>query len=196
MPSPTPEEIRDFVIAGHGNLDTVKAMLDAQPELLNSAHPWSDTDRETAIQAASHVGNVALAQFLLAQGAPLAIYTAAMLGRHDEVTRLLAADPGLAKAHGAHGIPLLPHAAMSGNVALVSALHAAGATDGASSALIFAVARGHVALVTWLLANAAPDLAWKNFQGKTALDIARERGFGEIEAVLDQTCRPDQTLLT
>ena len=97
----------------------------------------------------------------LAAALPLAIYTAAMLGRRDEVTRLLAADPGLAKARGAHGIPLLPHAAMSGDVALVSALHAAGATDGASSALVFAVARRHAALVSWLLAHAAPDLAWK-----------------------------------
>lgn len=184
MPNPTPEEIREFVIAAHGDVDKVKTMLAAQPALLNLAHPWSETDSETAIQAASQVGNVALAEFLLAQGAPLAIYTAAMLGRRDDVTRLLAADPGLAKARGAHGIPLLPHAAMSGDVALVSALHAAGATDGASSALVFAVARRHVALVSWLLAHAAPDLAWKNYQGKTALDVARERGFSEIEAVL------------
>ncbi|MBK8836649.1 MAG: ankyrin repeat domain-containing protein [Anaerolineae bacterium] len=184
MPNPTPEEIRDFVIAGHGDFDKVKTMLAAQPELLNLAYPWSETDSETAIQAASHVGNVALAEFLLAQGAPLAIYTAAMLGRRDDVTRLLAANPELAKVRGAHDIPLLPHAAMCGDVALVSALHAAGATDGASSALIFAVARRHADLAAWLLANAAPDLAWKNFQGKTALDIARDREFGEIEALL------------
>jgi hypothetical protein len=38
--------------------------------------------------------------------------------------------------------------------------------------------------VSWLLAHAAPDLAWKNYQGKTALDVARERGFSEIEALL------------
>ena len=105
-------------------------------------------------------------------------------GTVTEVNEKLAADPGLAKARGAHGIPLLPHAAMSGDVALVSALHAAGATDGASSALVFAVARRHVALVSWLLAHTAPDLAWKNYQGKTALDVARERGFSEIEVLL------------
>ena len=184
MPNPTPEEIRDFVIAGHGDFDKVKTLLAAHPELLNLAYPWSETDSETAIQAASHVGHIALAEFLLAQGAPLAIYTAAMLGRRDAVDAMLAADPGLAKVCGAHGIPLLPHAAMCGDVALVSALHAAGATDGASSALIFAVARRHADLAAWLLANAAPDLAWKNFQGKTALDIARDREFGEIEALL------------
>jgi ankyrin repeat protein len=184
MPNPTPEEIRDFVIAGHGDFDKVKSLLAAQPELLNRAHSWSDTDSETAIQAASHVGNADIAEFLLARGAPLAIYTAAMLGRRDEVARMLAADSELAKLRGAHGIPLLPHAAMSGDLALVSAVHAAGATEGASSALIFAVARRHAALVAWLLANAAPDRTWKNFQGKTALDIARERRFEEIEALL------------
>ena len=38
MPNPTPEEIRDFVIAGHGDIDKVKTLLAAQPALLNLAH--------------------------------------------------------------------------------------------------------------------------------------------------------------
>lgn len=181
------------MIAGHGNLDKVKAMLDAQPELLNVSHPWSDTDRESAIQAASHVGNRPLAEFLLSRGAPLAIYTAAMLGRRDEVRAILAADPGSARRFGAHFIPVLPHAAFSGDLDIVKDLHARGATEGAAMALSFAVARNDLTLVAWLLAHAAPDLAWKNHQGKTVLDIARERGFGEIEEMLDRTCRPDQT---
>lgn len=178
--SPPLEQIREFVIAGHGDLERVKTTLEENPVLLNLAYPWSETDYETAIQAASHVGNAAVAEFLLAQGAPLAIYTAAMLGRTTEVTRLLQEDPEGVKTVGAHGIPLLPHAALSGEADLVKMLFERGAQEGASMALSNAVAMGHVAVARWLLENAQPDLEWKNYQGKTALEIATESGFSEI----------------
>lgn len=186
MSTPTAEQVREFVIAGHGNLAKVREMLDAQPELLNLAHPWSETDHETAIQAASHVGNAALAEFLLSRGAPLAIYTAAMLGRRAEVDALLAADPDCPRRPGAHGVPVLPHAAFSGDLALLKALYAAGATEGASMALSFAVAGGHADLAAWLLAHTDADPHWKNSQGKTALERARERGDAAMVALLSQ----------
>jgi hypothetical protein len=77
----SPEWVREFVIAGHGDLAKVQAMLSETPSLLNAAHEWKPGDTETAIQGASHVGNAAIAEYLLAWNAPLAIYTAAMLGR-------------------------------------------------------------------------------------------------------------------
>ena len=89
---------------------------------------------------------------------------------------VLADDPTLIEAHGAHGIPLLTHAALSGDVALIAMLFERGARDGVSPALINAVNKGHVGLVQWLLQHAQPDRATKNFQGKTALEIAEERG--------------------
>ena len=76
-----PEQIREFVIAGHGNLAAVQALLAAEPRLLNVANEWSPGDTETAIQGAAHVGSRAVAEYLLAQGAPLELPTAAMLGR-------------------------------------------------------------------------------------------------------------------
>ncbi len=176
MSTVSTEMIREFVIAGHGNLDRVKAMLAEQPELLNMAHEWNPGDTETALQGASHVGNRAIADFLLDHSAPLEICTAAMLGRHYDVERLAEGIPNLNDVRGAHGIPLLAHAAWSGNVALVAWLHEHGARDGASDALLNAVIRGHVELAQWLLQHAQPDLSTKNFQGKTALEIAEERG--------------------
>ena len=167
--------VRKFVIAGHGDLDKVKALLAETPQLLQAAYPWQENDTETALQGAAQVGNVAVAEFLLSQGAPLDICTAAMLGREADVRQMLKEDPTRIQATGAHGIPLLPHAAISGSVPLVEMLVQSGAEAGASFALHNAVSRGHSALVGWLLANSQPDLGWKNYQGKTALATALER---------------------
>lgn len=171
-PNLDPEEVREFVIAGHGNLPKVQAMLAANPALLNAAQEWRPGDTETALQGAAHVGNRAIAEYLLAQGAPLAIPTAAMLGRRTEVEAMLAAEPEAIHTHGAHGISLLAHAVFSGDIGLVSLLVERGATEGASLALANAVARRDVPMVRWLLENTDPDLAWQNHQGRTVLDTA------------------------
>ena len=172
----TAEQIREFVIAGHGNLDAVRALLAAEPRLLNAANEWAPGDTETAIQGAAHVGSRAVAEYLLDQGAPLELPTAAMLGRRDVVEQTLAADPAAIHTRGAHGIPLLCHAAFSGDAALVARLYEAGAREGDTMALANAVAVGARPVATWLLENADPDVAWTNWQGKTALDVALARG--------------------
>ncbi len=179
-----PDLVREFVIAGHGNLERVKQLLAESPELLNAAYPWKEDDRETAIQAAAQVGSVSVADFLLAKGAPLDICTAAMLGRKDQVEKFLAQDPAKIHAKGAHGIPLLTHAGFGRNLELVEFLIARGATVGLSPALHNAVSRDDTWIVTWLLENTRPDLAWKNFQGKTALKLAEERQNSEITKLL------------
>jgi ankyrin repeat protein len=178
------ELVREFVIAGHGSLDKVKAMLAEHPTLLNAAHEWRPGDTETALQGAAHVGNAPIAEFLLAQGAPLDICTAAMLGRKDAVEHFLVGDPNLIRAHGAHGISLLTHAALSGDVELVRMLAGRGAQEGMSPALVNAVSKGHLELTRWLLENGEPDLTWKNFQEKTALDIAVEQDNDGIAKLL------------
>lgn len=179
-----PDSIRAFVIAGHGDLGTVRRMLAEEPALLSVAHEWRPGDTETALQGASHVGNQAIAEYLLEQGAPNAVTTAAMLGDRATVEEMLAADPDLIEARGAHGISLLAHAAWSGDIDLVSMLYERGATEGQSMALSHAVARGDVVLVRWFLESADPDLAWKNYQGKTVLDMAEEQGAAGVADAL------------
>jgi ankyrin repeat protein len=178
------ELIRNFVIAGHGNLENVQALLAEHPALLNAAYPWQPDDHETAIQGAAHVGNRAIVEYLLAQGAPLEICTAAMLGRRDAVEDLVRSDPTLVHSVGPHRIALLTHAAISGNVDLVAWLVQAGASEGMAAALHNAASRGHGDLVRWLLDNSDPDLTWRNFQGKTALEAATARGQDDIAQLL------------
>jgi ankyrin repeat protein len=183
---PTRDQIREFVIAGHGDLDRVKSMLAGRPDLLDVAYAWSETDRETAIMAAAHMGDRRIAEFLLERGAPLAICTGAMLGRQDTVRDWLAKDAILIHAHGAHKIPLLAHAAFSGSVDLMELLVTRGAHEGESYALHNAVSFGYQPLTRWLLENTEPDLTWKDFAEKTALAVAVARGDEATEKMLRQ----------
>ncbi len=178
------EQLREFVIAGHWNLPKVKEMLAEFPEILNVPYDWGENDWETAIQGAAHVGSPHVAEFLLAQGAPLEICTAAMLGRQADVERLLAENPALINAHGAHGIPLMAHAALSGNVSLAQMLLERGEHEEMSLALSNAVNKGYAGMTRWLLEHGAPDLSWKNYEGKNVLTIATERGDETISALL------------
>ena len=176
--------IREFVIAGHGNLEKVRKMLEENPELLNASYAWSETDHETAVQGAAQVGNVPLATYLLEQGAPLELSTTAMLGQREEVERRIRDKPENINSKGAHGIPLLPHAVWSGDLELVQFLFRNGANAGSSSALHNAVTRGYYDLVVWLIENASPDLNSKNFQGKSPLSVAIERKHETIAQLL------------
>ncbi|HQF70125.1 MAG TPA: ankyrin repeat domain-containing protein [Promineifilum sp.] len=178
------EVVREFVIAGHFDLPRVQAMLAEEPRLLNAANEWGPGDTETAIQGAAHTGQAAIAEYLLARGAPLELCTAAMLGRRADVATFLAADADAIHSRGAHGIALLSHAAFSGDVGLVADLHSRGAREGASLALANAVAASHKGVVAWLLEYADPDLTWLNWQGKTALDVALDAGQTAIADLL------------
>ena len=72
-------------------------------------------------------------EFVIAtQGAPLEICTAAMMGRKDAVEQMLREDPSLIRARGAHGIPLMAHAALSGDIGLATMLADRGAQEGLS----------------------------------------------------------------
>lgn len=181
---PTPEEIRAFVIAGHGDFETVKAMLEADPALLNAAHPWSETDHETALMAAAQVGDRQIAEYLLARGAQWDICVAAMMGWREEVARLLAEDPERIRARGSHRIPLLAYAASSGDVELVRMLVEAGANEGLELALENAIRLSHLDVVRWLLEHTHPDLTWRNLRGLTLLAFARQMGNEAAVALL------------
>jgi ankyrin repeat protein len=178
------DPVKEFVTAAHFNLEKVQEMLHKQPELLEIAYPWREDDPETAIMAAAHMGSRPIAEFLLEKGAPLAIYTAAMLGLKDEVRRLLDEDPANAKQYGAHFIPLMSHVALSGDTEIAEMVYAEGGTEGISFALHAAVAGGHFAMTQWLLDHGANDLNVKNFQEKTPLQVAEERGLDDIITLL------------
>ncbi len=177
------ETINEFVAAAHHDLPQVQAMLAKEPELLNENAQWM----ETPIQAAAHVGNLAIANFLLDQGAPLDICTAAMLGRADDVRARLDDDPDLAHATGAHGIPVPYYPAITGHIDIAQMLLDAGADinfeDGQNSPLHGAAVTGQTAMVKWLLDHDANPFA-KDFDGQTPLDRAEANGHAEAAALL------------
>jgi ankyrin repeat protein len=180
LPELTQEYIQTFVMPAHGNLAKVKEMLLADPRLLDAMYePWG----ETAVGAASHVGNRPIAEDLLEQGAKLTIYTAAMLGTQDDVAAFLANDPDLINSGGAHNIPLMFHAALSGDLALMQFLAEKGNTQTADNALHIAANRGDTAMTQWLLDRGA-DVNTKNFQDMTPLQIAAAQEQAEVAALL------------
>ncbi len=176
----TQEQIRSFVLPAHGNLEVVKQLLAEDPRLLNEKYVEFD---ETALEAASHVGSRPIVDFLLAQGAPMNIYTAAMLGLKEEVAAYLDASPELVNGNGVHGISLLYHAALSGNMALVEMLAERGNTQSPDMPLLGAVGYGRYAMAQWLL-NRGADTTITNFQNKTALQIAQDRQDEGVIALL------------
>ncbi len=178
----TQEQIRAFILPAHGDLEQVKKLLAEDARLLDACYEAWD---ETALGAASHVGNREIAEYLLAQGAKLTICAAAMLGDRHQVELFLVSNPNLANAVGAHGISLLYHAAQSGNTAVTDLLAAYGNTQEAEFALQGAVAHGRADMVRWLLARGANG-SGTNWQGKTALQVATERGDEEIVKLLNR----------
>lgn len=184
MTTPTADMIKDFVIASHFNLQKVKDDLDQYPDLLRVYHQWGENDFEDGLGAASHVGNREIAQFFIAQGVEPTICTLAMLGDKAGVQAFLEIDPTTANVRGAHGISVMFHAALSGDVSMARLLKEAGCTGDYNHALHAAVMKGHADMTRWLLENGVTDVNTKNFQAKTALAVAIENGNVEIEAIL------------
>ena len=106
--------VEEFVGVSHGNFERVKELLTQEPSLINAAWDWGGGDFETALGAASHMGNKAIANFLLENGARIDIFAAAMLGKLDIVKAALLVYPDAIDIPGPHGIPLIDHAEAGG----------------------------------------------------------------------------------
>jgi hypothetical protein len=114
FPSHEPDVAREMVSVSHGNVARVKELLAGRPALANAAWDWGYGDWESALGAASHVGNREIASLLLAAGARPSIFSAAMLGQLEVVKAFVAAEPGIQKTRGPHGITLHAHARAGG----------------------------------------------------------------------------------
>jgi hypothetical protein len=112
-----PDLVQSFVANAHGDLETVRTLLETEPALVNAAWDWGGGDWETALGAAAHMGRRDIALFLLERGARLDLFAAAMLGETEVVRSVLDAFPNARDAKGPHGIPLLEHATAGGEQA-------------------------------------------------------------------------------
>ena len=113
-PAQDPALVKDVVGASHGNMARVREIVEKQPAYARASMDWGFGDWETCIDAAAHVGNKPIADFLLGHGARPTIFSAAMMGQLDAVKALVAARPGIQKSLGPHGITLMSHARAGG----------------------------------------------------------------------------------
>lgn len=156
--------------------------LAQHPELVNAVAPW----QETPIQAAAHVGNRTIAEYLLAAGARLDICTAAMLGQRA-TAEFLETDPSLAQATGAQGIPVLFYPVLTGDILMAELLLSYGADvnagAGGNTPLHAAAMLGQVDMVRWLLDHGS-ELRAGNYDNKTPLEVAQQNGHEDVAGLL------------
>jgi len=111
----TPDMVKEFVVAGHKDLEQIKSMLKDKPNLLYAAWDWGNGDFETALEGAGHMGLKDIAGYLIEQGARPNIFVLTMLGKTKEVLAMLDSYPALLNSKGPHGFTLLHHAIKGGD---------------------------------------------------------------------------------
>jgi hypothetical protein len=117
-PEPLPaEKVKDFVSAGHNNLDKVKQLLGEFPTLLYATWDLGGGDFETGLEGAGHVGNKDIANFLIEKGARTNLFVLTMLGKTQIVKAYIETYPSYLYARGPHGFTLLHHANRGGEEA-------------------------------------------------------------------------------
>lgn len=114
FPSQDPAAVKEAVGTSHGNFARIRELVERQPALARASMDWGFGDWETCIDAAAHVGNKPIADFLLTNGARPTIFSAAMMGQLDTVKAFIAARPGIQRSNGPHGITLMSHAKAGG----------------------------------------------------------------------------------
>ncbi|MCB0689798.1 MAG: hypothetical protein KDC53_24830 [Saprospiraceae bacterium] len=109
FPNLDPERVLEVVGKSHFDLESVRKLVEARPELAKSTWEWRFGDFESAIGAASHVGRRDIAQYLMSKGARPTIFTFAMLGAFEVVKAAIDFQPGIQRTTGPHGLSLLSH---------------------------------------------------------------------------------------
>jgi hypothetical protein len=137
FPRQDPALVERVVAVSHVDLDAVRELVEARPELAKAQWDWGYGDWESALGAASHTGRREIAQLLLRHGARPTLFSAAMLGQLEVVRAFVTASPGIQGTPGPHGIPLLAHARAGGEPAapVVAFLEEAGGADGGPAAV-------------------------------------------------------------
>jgi ankyrin repeat protein len=174
--------VEEVVGNAHGNLVRVRELLDAYPAALNLRAPWN----ETAVEAATQMGNKPILDLLIARGAPVDFFTACVLGRVEQVAAELAHDPNRANARGVHELPALYFAAIGANLAIAELMLAAGADVNAraqAAAPIHGAVMGGSAEMIRLLLEKGADPSAPDFEGSSAPQLAEKMGRPQLASL-------------
>jgi hypothetical protein len=177
FPAHEPSVVREFVGASHGNVARVKELLQGRPALAKSAWDWGYGDWETALGAASHVGHREIAELLITNGAPVTIFSAAMLGQLETVQAFVAASAGIQRMKGPHGIPLLAHAQAGKAAEVIKYLESVGGADGAYRNDAVTDEDRAAILGTYTFGSAATERFTVSRNNRGALVIQRDGAF-------------------
>jgi hypothetical protein len=109
--------VHEFVTVAHTDLAKTTQLLAKEPTLGRAAWDWGGGDFETGMGGAAHMGNKPIVRFLLAHGARIDLFAAAVLGRLDIVRAVITDYPDAIDVPGPHGIPLIAHARAGGEEA-------------------------------------------------------------------------------
>ena len=106
--------VQDFVIYAHSEPDLTKKLLEKEPMLVNAFMDWGGGDWESGLGGASHMGRRDIVEILLAKGARIDLFCAAMMGQLEAVKAFLTLEPKLIDSRGPHGFTLHFHAQVGG----------------------------------------------------------------------------------
>ena len=174
--------VEELVGNAHGNLVRVRELLDVHPAALNLRAPWN----ETAIEAATQMGDKPIIELLIGRGAPVDFFTACVLGRRDEMKAGLEADPSRANARGVHDLPALYFAAIGGDVEIAKRLLEGGADVNAkaeSAAPIHGAVMGGSAAMVRLLLEHGADPSLPDYKERGAWQLAEDLGRPALAAL-------------
>jgi ankyrin repeat protein len=168
-------EINGFVTVAHFDFGKVRQLHKDNPLLLNTRASWD----ELAVEAASHTGQLEMAQWLAERGAPVSTCTAVLLGASGLVRKSLEEDAKCVFERGAHDIPILAYTAYADeHTEIAERLLAAGANARnralGVTVLHLAAKKGYLDLASLLIAKGADVNATAPSKDgvKTALDVA------------------------
>jgi ankyrin repeat protein len=176
--------VEELVGNAHGNLARVRELLDIHPAALNLRAPWN----ETAIEAATQMGDKPIIELLIGRGAPVDFFTACVLGRMDEVEAELEADPSRVNARGVHDLPALYFAAIGGDLEIAKRLLEGGAdvnTKAESAAPIHGAVMGGSAAMVRLLLEHGADPSQPDYKGRGARQLAEDMGRPAVADLFD-----------
>ena len=136
------------------------------------------------------MGNRPILELLLERGAELDCYAAAALGRVEDVSSFLDADPSISTGTGVHGLPALFFAAVGGEVEIARLMrrHGADVNSGAggNTPLHGAAMVGRRQMAEWLIDQGA-EVGALDYEGKTPLQRAEAAGHSDLAELLRES---------